>query len=260
MTIELVDAGVNLSNHQFDEHHDEVLQRAAQAGVKQMLLIGCDLQSSQASLELAKRHSLLCTSGIHPHDAKTADTALEQQLTLLASHPEVVAIGECGLDYNRDFSPHDVQRTVFRRQLALAETLNMPVYLHERDASKDMLAILSEYSVKGVLHCFTGDEFALQRYLEKGLYIGVTGWVCDERRGEQLQSLIPSIPLERLLIETDAPFLLPRTIKPKPKSHRNEPSYLTYICQQIADLKGCEFTEVAKQTTLNFQQLFSIRG
>jgi len=260
MTIELVDAGVNLSNHQFDEHHDEVLQRAAQAGVKQMLLIGCDLQSSQASLELAKRHSLLCTSGIHPHDAKAADTALEQQLTLLASHPEVVAIGECGLDYNRDFSPRDVQRTVFRRQLALAETLNMPVYLHERDASKDMLAILSEYSVKGVLHCFTGDEFALQRYLEKGLYIGVTGWVCDERRGEQLQSLIPSIPLERLLIETDAPFLLPRTIKPKPKSPRNEPSYLTYICQQIADLKGCEFTEVAKQTTLNFQQLFSIRG
>ena len=260
MTIELGDAGVNLSNHQFDEHHDEVLQRAAQAGVKQMLLIGCDLQSSQASLELAKRHSLLCTSGIHPHDAKTADTALEQQLTLLASHPEVVAIGECGLDYNRDFSPRDVQRTVFRRQLALAETLNMPVYLHERDASKDMLAILSEYSVKGVLHCFTGDEFALQRYLEKGLYIGVTGWVCDERRGEQLQSLIPSIPLERLLIETDAPFLLPRTIKPKPKSRRNEPSYLTYICQQIADLKGCEFTEVAKQTTLNFQQLFSVRG
>lgn len=260
MTIELVDAGVNLSNHQFDEHHDEVLQRAAQAGVKQMLLIGCDIQSSQASLQLAKRHSLLCTSGIHPHDAKTADTSLEQQLTLLASHPEVVAIGECGLDYNRDFSPRDVQRAVLRRQLALAETLNMPVYLHERDASNDMLAILNEYSVKGVLHCFTGDKFALQSYLEKGLYIGVTGWVCDERRGEQLQSLIPSIPLERLLIETDAPFLLPRTIKPKPKSRRNEPSYLTYICQQIADLKGCEFTEVAKQTTLNFQQLFSVRG
>jgi TatD DNase family protein len=260
MAIELVDAGVNLSNHQFDEHHDEVLQRAAQAGVKQMLLIGCDLQSSQASLQLAKRHSLLCTSGIHPHDAKTADTALEQQLTLLASHPEVVAIGECGLDYNRDFSPRDVQRAVLRRQLALAETLNMPVYLHERDASKDMLAILSEYSVKGVLHCFTGDKLSLQSYLEKGLYIGVTGWVCDERRGEQLQSLIPSIPLERLLIETDAPFLLPRTIKPKPKSRRNEPSYLTYVCQQIADLKGCEFTEVAKQTTLNFQQLFSVRG
>ncbi|WOC26154.1 YchF/TatD family DNA exonuclease [Pseudoalteromonas sp. N1230-9] len=260
MTIELVDAGVNLSNHQFDEHHDEVLQRAAQAGVKQMLLIGCDIQSSQASLQLAKRHSLLCTSGIHPHDAKTADISLEQQLTLLASHPEVVAIGECGLDYNRDFSPRDVQRAVLRRQLALAETLNMPVYLHERDASNDMLAILNEYNVKGVLHCFTGDELALQRYLEKGLYIGVTGWVCDERRGEQLQSLIPSIPLERLLIETDAPFLLPRTIKPKPKSRRNEPSYLTYVCQQIADLKGCEFTEVAKQTTLNFQQLFSVRG
>jgi len=260
MNYSLVDAGVNLSNHQFDDIHQAVLQRAAEANVTQMLLIGCDLQSSQASLKLAKQFKQFCTAGVHPHDAKTADVQLEAHLTTLSQHPEVVAIGECGLDYNRDFSPRDVQRSVFRRQLQLAEQLNMPVYLHERDASEDMLAILSDYKVRGVLHCFTGDENALQSYLAMGLYIGVTGWVCDERRGEQLQALVPTIPLNRLLIETDAPFLMPRNIRPRPKTRRNEPQNLPYVCQQIADLKGSEFTEVAKQTTLNFQQLFSIKG
>ena len=260
MSTQLVDAGVNLSNHQFDDRHAAVIQRAEAAGVTQMLLIGCDLQSSHDSLQLAKQFNLLCTAGVHPHDAKTATEALESELSALVNHAQVVAIGECGLDYNRDFSPRDVQRSVLRRQLALAETLNMPVYLHERDASEDMLQILADYNVRGVLHCFTGDASALQNYLALGLYIGVTGWVCDERRGEQLQALVPDIPLERLLIETDAPFLLPRTIKPKPKSRRNEPQYLTYVCQQIADLKGCEFTEVAKQTTLNFQTLFTTKG
>lgn len=260
MNIQLVDSGVNLSNHQFDDRHQEVLQRASDAGVTQMLLIGCDLQSSQASLSLAKQFSQLSTAGVHPHDAKTADDRLEEQLISLSQHNEVVAIGECGLDYNRDFSPRDIQRNVFRRQLQLAEQLDMPVYLHERDASEDMLAILNEHKVRGVLHCFTGDETALQNYLALGLYIGVTGWVCDERRGEQLQALIPAIPLERLLIETDSPFLIPRNIRPKPKSRRNEPQNLPYICQQIADLKGCEFTDVAKHTTLNFQQLFTTKG
>ena len=260
MSISLVDAGVNLSNHQFDDIHEAVLQRAAEANVTQLLLIGCDLQSSQASLKLAKQFKQFSTAGVHPHDAKTADDHLEEHLTTLSQNQEVVAIGECGLDYNRDFSPRDVQRSVFRRQLQLAEQLNMPVYLHERDASEDMLAILSDFKLRGVLHCFTGDEKALQSYLAMGLYIGVTGWVCDERRGEQLQALVPSIPLERLLIETDAPFLMPRNIRPRPKSRRNEPQNLPYVCQQIADLKGCEFTEVAKQTTLNFQQLFSIKG
>ncbi len=256
----LVDAGVNLSNHQFDGIHETVLQRAANAGVTQMLLIGCDLQSSQTSLKLAKQFSQYCTAGIHPHDAKSADQFLEQQLTVLSQNNEVVAIGECGLDYNRDFSPREVQRSVFKRQLKLAEQLDMPVYLHERDASDDMLAILSDYKVRGVLHCFTGDENALQSYLALGLYIGITGWVCDERRGKELQGLVPSIPLNRLLIETDAPFLIPKNISPRPKSRRNEPHNLTFICQQIADLKGYEFTDVAKQTTLNFQKLFSITG
>ncbi|WP_404341899.1 TatD family hydrolase [Pseudoalteromonas mariniglutinosa] len=260
MTTMLIDAGVNLSNPQFNGHHDNVLSRARAAGITQMLLIGCDLTSSEHSVRLAKKYQLVTTVGVHPHDAKTADNTLESALTTLANNPEVVAIGECGLDYNRDFSPRAIQRAVLHRQLALAEQLDLPVYLHERDASTDMLSLLKQYKLRGVLHCFTGNETALTNYLELGLYIGVTGWVCDERRGELLRSLLPKIPLERLLIETDAPFLLPRTINPKPKSRRNEPHYLRYICQQIADLKQCEFTDVAKQTTLNFQQLFTLKA
>ncbi|MFY8326915.1 TatD family hydrolase [Pseudoalteromonas sp. ZZD1] len=252
----LIDAGINLTNHQFDGHHEAVIARAKAENINQMLLIGCDIPSSQQALNLAKKHLLLATAGVHPHDAKTADQQLEQQLRLLAAQPEVVAIGECGLDYNRDFSPRDTQRSVLTRQLKLAEQLNLPVYLHERDASEDMLKILKQHKIRGVLHCFTGDESALAQYLELDLYIGITGWVCDERRGQELQQLIPSIPLERLLLETDAPFLIPRTIKPKPKSRRNEPSYLPYVCQTIATLKGLDFATVAKQTTLNFQQLF----
>lgn len=252
----LIDAGVNLTNHQFDGLHDEVIARANAENIANMLLIGCDVQSSQGALELAKKYDYYATAGVHPHDAKSVDTHFIAQLSELHQHSQVVAVGECGLDYNRDFSPREIQRQVFAEQLALAASLNKPVYLHERDASEDMLAILKEHAIKGVLHCFTGDQHALDSYLNQGLYIGITGWVCDERRGKELQQLLPSIPLERLLIETDAPFLIPRTISPKPKSRRNEPSYLKYVCATIAALKGTSFDEVANQTTTNFQQLF----
>ncbi|CAM4268745.1 TatD family hydrolase [Pseudoalteromonas ostreae] len=260
MSTHLIDAGVNLTNHQFNDQHLAIITRAKTQNVSQMLLIGCNINSSQQAFELAQQYKLLATAGVHPHDAKSADKKLETQLRTLAVNSEVVAIGECGLDYNRDFSPREIQRSVLHRQLALAVELNLPVYLHERDASEDMLAILQQYSVRGVLHCFTGDHHTLEQYLSLGLYIGITGWVCDERRGKSLQQLIPTLPLERLLIETDAPFLIPRSLTPKPKSHRNEPSYLPHICQTIASLKGLEFATVAKQTTLNFQQLFNQKG
>jgi TatD DNase family protein len=258
MPYTLIDSGVNLTNHQFDDQHYNIVHRAKDAGVRHMLIIGCDIASSKQSLELAIKFQQYSTAGIHPHDAKSATEELENQLTNLASHNHVLAIGECGLDYNRDFSPRDTQRSVFRRQLALAESLNLPVYLHERDAFEDMFAILKEFNVRGILHCFTGDANALQSYLDLGLYIGITGWVCDERRGKELQKLVPSIPIERLLIETDAPFLIPRTVKPKPKSRKNEPSLLPYVCQTLAQLYQIDEKIIAKQTTENFYQLFSL--
>ena len=260
MPYTLIDAGVNLTNSQFNDEHQPIIARANEAGVKNMLIIGCDISSSEQSLELAKKYQQYATAGIHPHDAKSATDSLEIHLTKLTTDSHVVAIGECGLDYNRDFSPRDIQRSVFRRQLKLAERLNLPVYLHERDASEDMFKILSEFNVRGVLHCFTGNKDALTRYLKLGLYIGITGWVCDERRGQELQTLIPSIPLNRLLIETDAPFLIPRTVKPKPKSRKNEPALLPYVCQTLAQLYDVDESVIAKQTTENFYTLFDIES
>ena len=260
MSHPLIDSGVNLTNHQFDDQHHDVIIRASKAGVINMLIIGCDIASSQQSLELAIEHFQYSTAGVHPHDAKSATNELETQLTSLASNKRVIAIGECGLDYNRDFSPRDVQRRVFRRQLALAQKLDLPVYLHERDASDDMLSILKEFNIRGVLHCFTGDSVALKHYLDLGLYIGITGWVCDERRGKELQQLVPSIPLERLLIETDAPFLIPRTVKPKPKSRKNEPALLPYICQTVAQLYQVDEEVVARKTTENFYHVFGLNN
>ncbi|WP_372761455.1 TatD family hydrolase [Pseudoalteromonas sp.] len=256
----LIDAGVNLTNHQFDGQYQAVIDRAAAAGVTNMLLIGCDILTSTQSVELAIKYQQYATAGVHPHDAKMATEQLEAQLTALAKNPQVVAIGECGLDYNRDFSPRDVQRSVLRRQLSLATQLNLPVYLHERDASDDMLRILKEFNVTGVLHCFTGDAEALKGYLDLGLYIGITGWVCDERRGKALQQLIPSIPLNRLLIETDAPFLIPRTVTPKPKSRRNEPALLPYVCETVAQLYQLEPAVVAKQSRENFYAVFGLQA
>jgi len=258
MSYTLIDAGVNLTNHQFDEQHQEIINRANSAGVNNMLIIGCDIAGSEQSLELAIKYQQYSTAGIHPHDAKSVTSELETQLKHLAKHDEVVAIGECGLDYNRDFSPRDIQRSVFRRQLAVAEDLNLPVYLHERDANEDMLKILNEFKVRGILHCFTGNASSLKSYLDLGLYIGITGWVCDERRGKELQQLIPHIPLERLLLETDSPFLIPRSIKPKPKSRKNEPALLPHICQTVAQLYKIEAETVATQTTKNFNHIFSL--
>ncbi|WP_338365057.1 TatD family hydrolase [uncultured Pseudoalteromonas sp.] len=260
MTYTLVDAGINLTNHQFEGEHQAIIARANAAGVQNMLLIGCDIPSSEQSLTLAKHYNQYSTAGVHPHDAKDATDNLEETLTQLANNDCVVAIGECGLDYNRDFSPRDIQRSVLKRQLALAEKLNLPVYLHERDASEDMLSILANYNIRGVLHCFTGNAQALKHYLDLGLYIGITGWVCDERRGKELQQLVPSIPLERLLIETDAPFLIPRTITPKPKSRKNEPAYLTYVCETLAELFNVEPSTIANHTTANFYSLFDKAG
>ncbi|KZN65833.1 TatD family hydrolase [Pseudoalteromonas luteoviolacea] len=254
----MIDAGVNLTSSQFDKDREQVLGRAREAGITNMLLIGCDLHSSIASLEMAQLYGFCSSAGVHPHDAKDAPDDLSTQLRELANASEVVAIGECGLDFNRDFSPRPVQERVCAEQLHLAQQLSMPVYLHERDAHTRLRALLSEVQINGVLHCFTGDKQALKYYLDYGLMIGVTGWVCDERRGQQLRELIQYIPNDRLLIETDAPYLLPRTLRPKPKSRRNEPAHLHAIAEQIAVLKGTEQSTIANCSSNNFMALFNL--
>ena len=258
MTMTLIDAGVNLCNAQFDKDREAVLARAKAANISNLLLIGTELAQSKQALEDANRYGFFSTAGIHPHYAVDAADNFITELTTLLQQPNCKAVGECGLDYNRDFSPRDIQREVFAKQLTLANTLDLPAYIHERDASDDLYHLVKEHNTTGVVHCFTGNKTALTRYLDLGLYIGITGWVCDERRGLELQQLIQYIPNDRLLIETDAPFLIPRNIKPKPKLHRNEPAYLPYICQMIASLKQTDAQTIALHTRQNTVRLFRL--
>ncbi|BBN83168.1 3'-5' ssDNA/RNA exonuclease TatD [Pseudoalteromonas sp. A25] len=260
MTAHYIDAGINLTSSQFDKDRDDVVVRAKQASIDNMLLIGSNVEDSKHSLQLALQYDFVSTAGIHPHDAKDAPSNYLAQLTQLLGQPKVVAVGECGLDFNRDFSPRPQQIEIFTQQLSLAQQLAMPVYLHERDAFNTMQTALTQVNVQGVLHCFTGNKAALEFYLDYGLMIGVTGWVCDERRGAQLQQLIPLIPDDKLLIETDAPYLLPRTLKPKPKSRRNEPAFVNEVARQVALLRGQSIEHVAQISRDNFKQLFKVEG
>ena len=259
----LVDIGVNLTNKRFGEDWDAVVDRAVAAGVEAMIVTGTSARISRDARTLAARRAgvLYSTAGVHPHDAKNADERTMKMLRSLAVSPVVVAIGECGLDYNRDFSPRAVQRKVFADQLALAVDLRMPVFLHERDAHDDFRDILKEHlpDLPGaVVHCFTGSGDALQAYLSMGAHIGITGWICDERRGGPLRALLPDIPLERLMFETDAPYLVPRDLQPRPKNGRNEPAFLPHICATYAEVTGLAPTEVAEATTATARRFFDL--
>lgn len=178
----------------------------------------------------------------------------------LAELDHVVAIGETGLDYYRNFSSREEQRSVFTKHLHIAAQLDMPLFIHDRESDGEMCELLTQHlSSPAVVHCFTGTQSELMRYLDLGCYIGITGWVCDERRGQPLASLIEDIPLDRLLIETDSPYLLPRTIEPKPKSRRNEPKYLPYVAKKIASLVGKTEEDIGNITAENARTLFRLK-
>ena len=259
----LIDIGINLTHDSYDADRAQVMERAAAAGIVQMLVTGASLDGSRAALDLATTHPgrLFATAGCHPHHAIDHDAAKLRQLAELATQPSVVAVGECGLDYFRDYSPRPRQREVFAAQLAVAGRLQKPVFLHQRDAHTDFLGIVREQRAAlngGVVHCFTDNERALRDYLDLDLYIGMTGWICDERRGRDLLKLLPLIPTDRLLVETDGPYLLPRDVQPKPASRRNEPMYLPHIVAAIAAARGESVAALAENTTANARRLFNI--
>lgn len=259
----LVDIGVNLTDRAFHNDLDQVIARAHEPGVGTMIVTGTNLSESQQAIALCQRHGpgLWCTAGVHPHHAKEWTDQHRQAITSLASDPHVVAIGETGLDFNRNFSAPEQQRFAFEQQLILAGETGLPVFLHERDAHREQLQLLKRYrsTLKGgVIHCFTGTREELENYLELDLYVGITGWICDERRGLHLQELIHLIPEDRLLLETDCPYLLPRTLRPKPKSRRNEPAFLAHIHEQIANLLQADPTSLARKTTSNAKRLFAL--
>lgn len=263
MSIDLIDIGANLTHDSFDEDRDEVMRRAGDAGVNRIILTGSSVGDSEAAAGMAESMPAMfyATAGVHPHHASDYSDAVHQALRDLTSRDAVVAVGECGLDYFRNFSPQDRQRDAFRRQIELAVETGLPLFLHQRDAHDEFLAILAPAMTDltgAVAHCFTGGADELAAYLDLGLYIGVTGWVCDERRGKALQEAVPRIPLDRLMIETDAPYLLPRTLDPKPDSRRNEPRHLREVLRVLAEAMGIAEEVVAKATTENAERFFSI--
>ena len=263
LNLELIDIGSNLTHDSFAGDRDAVMARALAAGVRRQVVTGADLASSRqaAVLAAAQPSRLSSTAGIHPHQADSFDPSQALELCELLNKPAVVAVGECGLDYYRNFSPPAAQRSAFIAQLRIAAAIHKPVFLHQRDAHDDFAAILKDFrgDLSGaVAHCFTGGIAELEEYLALGLFVGITGWVCDERRGQLLREAVPRIPADRLMLETDAPYLLPRDLKPLPKSRRNEPCYLPHIARAVAELRGETLDAVAASTTRNAIRFFGL--
>jgi TatD DNase family protein len=258
-----IDIGANLTHENFTADRDAVIERARSHGVVQIIVTGASVDGSTAALALARRYpgTLFATAGVHPHHAESLRREQLPQLAECLSRPAVVAAGECGLDYFRNFSPRDSQRRAFEWQLQLAVDSRKPVFLHQRDAHEDFVAILREHRsglAGGVAHCFTGGERELEDYLQLGLSIGITGWINDERRGAHLHTLVRRIPAQRLLLETDAPYLLPRDLEPKPKTRRNEPMFLPHVGAVVARARGESVEECAAHTSAHARALFGL--
>lgn len=258
----LVDIGVNLAHDSFDADRTAVMKRAREAGVARMIVTGSTLQSSRDALRLAQGDdALFATVGVHPHHAAELDDAQLVELAALARQPGAVAVGECGLDFYRDFSPRDRQEEAFRQQLDIAMQTDLPVFLHQRDAHERFTAILDECGPRrpaGVAHCFTGGLVELDDYLDRGLYVGITGWICDERRGDALREAARHLPLDRVMIETDAPYLLPRDLDPRPRTRRNEPMHLPHVLRALAALMRVAPEQLAEASTRNAETLFRL--
>jgi TatD DNase family protein len=259
----LIDIGANLTHDSFDDDRADVIERAQKNGVQQIVLTGASESGSHKALALARTlpGKLFSTAGIHPHHAADYSSEVDHKLRSLLSNDAVVAVGECGLDYFRNFSPRDAQRNAFEGQLTIAADMQLPVFLHQRNAHNEFVDLLTprlDSITRAVAHCFTGTKAQLETYLNMGLYIGITGWICDERRGAHLHEIVHLIPDDRLMLETDAPYLMPRTLSPKPKTRRNEPAYLTEVLRVVAKARDQSEQEVAINTTATAAKFFGI--
>ncbi|WP_376693848.1 TatD family hydrolase [Wenzhouxiangella sp. EGI_FJ10409] len=263
--MELIDIGCNLTHDSFDADRETVIETARQAGVAQMVVTGATEAGSVQARELAAEWPgvLFATAGVHPHHAEAVTGESLSVLADLHEANNVVAVGECGLDYFRDFSPRPAQRRAFEKQLELAVDCGKPVFLHQRDAHDDFVAIFREFRPQlagAVVHCFTDTRDAMLEYLEMDCHIGITGWICDERRGRHLKDFVHEIPAERLMLETDAPYLKPRNMKPKIKTRRNEPQWLPWIAGTVAACRGTSPDQLAEETTTTARRFFRLTG
>ena len=255
--VSLVDIGANLGGDAFRVDLPEVLARARAAGVARLVLTGSDPASNDAVAELARYQPdwLKATAGLHPHHAAAWSETHAAQIARLLARPEVAAGGECGLDYFRDLAPREAQRRAFVAQLELTIAAGKPIFLHQREAHDDFIAIVREYRphlVGAVVHCFTGDGRALEECLSLDCHVGITGWIADERRAGSLPMIVGTIPRYRLMIETDAPYLLPRNLPKavrKVAGHRNEPAFLPAVLAAVALARGEDPDDTARHTT-----------
>jgi TatD DNase family protein len=264
----LIDTHTHLDFPHFDGDREHVIERAATAGVRAIVDVGTDLASSRAAVALAESYpQVYAAVGVHPHDAKTLTGETLEELRALASHAKVVAIGEIGLDFYRDLSPRGKQRQVFQQQWALANELDKPVIIHDREAHKEVMAILRRWALRrssgqaegsqqpmGVLHCFSGDLAMAQEAIEMGFHISIAGPITF-KNARRLRELIRQLPMEKLLVETDCPYLTPHPHRGK----RNEPAYVKLVAQEVAHIKGLSLEEVGRITSDNAQALFALK-
>ncbi|MGB8711940.1 MAG: TatD family hydrolase [Onishia taeanensis] len=258
----LVDIGANLTHESFGRDLEAVIHRARAAHVDTLILTGTDREHAEQAVAMARQYpGLYATAGVHPHDASGWTPELARAMAALHREPEVVAVGECGLDFNRNFSAPTEQERAFEAQLGLAAESGLPVFIHERDAGRRMLEILHAWRddvSQAVVHCFTGERETLYGYRDLDLHIGLTGWLCDERRGHHLRELVREIPLDRLMVETDCPYLLPRNLPAKLKGRRHEPALLPWIVREIAHWRGLDEQALAEATTTTARAFFRL--
>lgn len=259
-----IDIGVNLTGSSFKKDVSQVIERAQQAGIEQLIVTGTNIQHSEQAIQLTEQYESTCfsTAGLHPHHASDYCSDLGSELRDMLKHKNVVAVGECGLDFNRNFSTRKQQIIAFEAQLEIAIDMKKPVFLHQRDAHEDFISIIKSCRSdlnKLVAHCFTGSIEELNDYVLLDMYVGVTGWICDERRGQVLQQAVKNIPLDRIMLETDAPYLLPRDLQVKPlEKNRNEPCFLPHIAKSVAKYMGLEETRLVTAAYKNSGEFFEI--
>ena len=258
--MEYIDIGVNLFSNQFKEREDKIVENAKKNNIG-IIITGSSLRSSELADQYTKKNTeTYATAGVHPHAAKTCNhNTIDKLENMILNNKNIVAVGECGLDYDRMFSTKEEQLYWFEKQIELAEKLNMPLFLHERCAENDFIEILKKHRdicKKSVVHCFTGKKETALRYLNLGCMIGITGWICDDKRNKDLLEAIKIIPIERLMIETDAPYLIPKGIKGI--GGTNVPENIIYVSKKISDIKNIDENILKRQLLNNTKRFFNI--
>ena len=258
----LFDIACNFSSDRFDSDLNEVIKRAKDNKVTKFLIVSASLEDTKKVNNIYKDNKDSCffTIGVHPHNANEFNFSSSLKMKHLIEEYKPHSVGETGLDFFRNISTYEEQLFAFEQQIQIAVETNLPLFLHQRDAHDDFMKTISKYKnniSKAVVHCFTGTQKELEDYLEMGFHIGLTGWICDERRNVDLRKSLINIPIEKLMIETDCPYLIPRNLKDKPKNNRNEPSHLPHIAKEIALLVDIDKNKLIDITYKNSLDFFS---